>query len=724
MNLFNKTIAGLTAIALTVSGVLPVANVAQAAGWQQNAFDRNADLMPRVTNAASVSALEKLSTREEAIAFISRFIENYDFGLTYDASMNCDYTDAANIMSDLTDEVMAACEAGIIKSATTNAMVNPKALVTEGQFATMLARLVTGDPTMEEGDANAFLSDPNVMGQYAYTTYKGSNSLTKILALEMLRKLALALEEPTPVDCTMDPTMPECLPGTTGTMNTGTVVEVKAGNLDLTLGAGSPANGSSIPMNGVVTFAKVALAAGSSDVNVRSVTLRREGLGERTDFSRVYFEQNGVRISSRSSLTTDGMVTLSFTPALVVKANGTEVVDLVASLASSQAGSEHRFVVTAVDSSAVNATFSVTTPTLRTANYTVGAVTFTTGGVDTTIQGSETNYEIGRFRLDNVSNNDKVVKVKAITFRNAGDGDLTEGLMDIALYKNSTKVSNNVIINGREITFVLDNTELNASESSLFYIKANTKAVDSTAGDKYQFEIRNSEDLNAVESVTDFRVSVNGIPSTTALAEYTVKGGDLMITRDTSVATTNTVSPGQVGVILAKGTITARQPSNLEDLVTSITSSAALSRLVQKLTLRIGSSSATFTPPTTAGAVTNPVTFDGSFSVNGTTPFEITADLRASFSGNATMQLAAVQLTQFSIKEYLNGNQIQTNELIGTLSTVNVNVQKSVLSASRNDALSDRSVVRGSNELVIFGANLSTSTNSPITVNSLDFVAT
>lgn len=194
-----------------------------------------------------------------------------------------------------------------------------------------------------------------------------------------------------------------------------------------------------------------------------------------------------------------------------------------------------------------------------------------------------------------------------------------------------------------------------------------------------------------------------------------------MITRDTSVATTNTVSPGQSAVILAKGTITARQLATLEDLSFTLNSSAAISGLVQKLTLRIGNSSATFTPATSAGmSVTG--TFDGSFTANGATPFEITADLRPSFSGSATLQLANINLGQFAIREYAsNGNQIAIGQLIGSLATVNVNVQQSVLSASRNDGLSDRSVVRGSNELVVFGASLSTTTNTSITVNSLDF---
>ena len=74
--------------------------------------------------------------------------------------------------------------------------------------------------------------------------------------------------------------------------------------------------------------------------------------------------------------------------------------------------------------------------------------------------------------MNNTSTNDKEVKVKAISFRNAGNGSLANGLSDISLYKNSQKVSTDVIINGRDITFVVD-TMLTSSENGLFYIRAN-----------------------------------------------------------------------------------------------------------------------------------------------------------------------------------------------------------------------------------------------------------
>jgi len=100
-----------------------------------------------------------------------------------------------------------------------------------------------------------------------------------------------------------------------------------------------------------------------------------------------------------------------------------------------------------------------------------------------------------------------------------------------------------------------------------------------------------------------------------------------------------------------------------------------LTGVVQKLTLKIGNQTSSFTP---ASSDVSPLAdlFDGSFNLNGATSFQITADLRSSFTGTATIQLDSVELGDFGTAEYVsNGNPIGVNELIGSLSTVNVNVQ-------------------------------------------------
>jgi len=68
-------------------------------------------------------------------------------------------------------------------------------------------------------------------------------------------------------------------------------------------------------------------------------------------------------------------------------------------------------------------------------------------------------------------------------------------------------VSTDVIINGRDITFAV-NTKLTASETALFYIRANARAVENQNGDVYKLELKNVEDLNVSEMTTDFRATV------------------------------------------------------------------------------------------------------------------------------------------------------------------------------------------------------------------------
>lgn len=428
MNLTNKLLAGFTAMSTVVMSIAPIATFADdytedsvypygATVW---AINQGVTANSTVASAAPFANI----TREQFAAIAVRGFDAIGVDLTADDTLNCEYADLDSASAGLQDYVVEACQKGLFQDAddAVSAKFNPKATVSEAVVSVIFCKALAEDSSVCTADAGeafyAAANARNIENDVMSQEKSNAKMATRGMVFQMFKNVADMID-----DGSVDPTVPP----TTGTTNTGsTTVEVKAGNLDVTLGAGSPANMSSIPNNGVVEFAKVNLSAGSADVKVHSITFRREGLGERTDFDRVYFEKNGVRISSRSSLTSDGMVTLSFSPSLTVKAGSSEMVDLVASLVGAPAGSEHRFVATAVSSSAVDATFSVTTPTLRTTTYTVGTVAFTAQGSNTTVQGSETNYEIGRFRLDNLSNNDKEVTVKAITFRNAGDGDLTE----------------------------------------------------------------------------------------------------------------------------------------------------------------------------------------------------------------------------------------------------------------------------------------------------------
>jgi hypothetical protein len=58
----------------------------------------------------------------------------------------------------------------------------------------------------------------------------------------------------------------------------------------------------SVPKAGTVNFGTFDFTAGNEDVTLTSVKLVRQGLGSRSDFTRVWMEKNGVRISGRQTV--------------------------------------------------------------------------------------------------------------------------------------------------------------------------------------------------------------------------------------------------------------------------------------------------------------------------------------------------------------------------------------------------------------------------------------
>lgn len=192
-----------------------------------------------------------------------------------------------------------------------------------------------------------------------------------------------------------------------------------------------------------------------------SVQLTRNGLGNPTDFSRIYFEKDGVRVSSRSSIASDNKAILSFAPALVVKAGTTVSLDLYAEMKAT-VGSENQFASTTIDSSALNTVGGFTTPILRAAAYDVASITLSPmGGTGaTSVKAGDTNIELGQFKIQNngVNNATRDVKFKAITLRNNGNGDVATSLKDLFLERNGVKVSTNATVVGKDVIFTLADT--------------------------------------------------------------------------------------------------------------------------------------------------------------------------------------------------------------------------------------------------------------------------
>lgn len=106
------------------------------------------------------------------------------------------------------------------------------------------------------------------------------------------------------------------------------------------------------------------------------------------------------------------------------------------------------------------------------------------------------------------SNEDKDIVVKAITFRNDGDGDASSNLKNIKLLQNGKVVSKEVFHDGRNMTILLDNYLLKANQTPVFEITADVAYVDNADGDTYRFRVQRTQDIIANELATDFRASI------------------------------------------------------------------------------------------------------------------------------------------------------------------------------------------------------------------------
>lgn len=205
--------------------------------------------------------------------------------------------------------------------------------------------------------------------------------------------------------------------------------------------------------------------------------------------------------------------------------------------------------------------------------------------------------------------------------------------------------------------------------------------------------MRNTSDVNAVEQTTAFRSTVSFSPSATALQlyTYTVTGGDMTLSRDTSVALASNYAAGSDNVVLMKGTITAKFPMTVEDVTLSFTTGGAVANLSQMFTtiyMTIGSSTFSYSP--TVGDTA--ATFLGTALINGSATVKIYGKLKDTAPAG-TVYFEDLNLNDFTNKEYVsNGNTVTS--AVGAIAGVHVTSQTATLNVTRTDGLGNTNIAK------------------------------
>ncbi|MBW7954701.1 S-layer homology domain-containing protein [Candidatus Gracilibacteria bacterium] len=509
----------------------------------------------------------------------------------------------------------------------------------------------------------------------------------------------------------------------TGTTSTGTTstgadnnTQVKAGNLEVSLNPGSPANGTEVPGTGSVLFAKVDFTAGASDVSLNTLELKKVGLGNVNSDNEVWFEVNGKKVSSEVSFNNEGTAVVSFAPAYVVKAGSTETLDLYVGL-QSNAGVDYQFASSTVNSSALNVSGSFVTPKLRTANYTVNNITFDSVATTQNYKASSDLIDLGAFRLTNNTPNGKSttdVNLNSVSLYLSGSASL-DNLSNFQLVRDGVVVSTSSSVNGRYLTLVVDKNLVKSGLSAIYYVKANVSKVENST-DTYQLRLRDDSDLNVTEATNGFRTLVNS-SSVKLLTVVNVTGGETRLERDSTTALDATYAPGSSEVVLLKGTITAKNQVKLKDVTLSGATTLNLGDLFNTIYLSIGNSVISATP-TNSGVDLN---FKGTVYVQGTQNVKVYGNLKGTATGS--FKIGSMTAGSFVEKEYVS-NQQSVEDMIGSISSINVKVQDSVLNVARNDSLGDTTVSSPSEGVLVYGAQFTSTKGNPINLNAATFGVT
>lgn len=734
-SLFKKVTSTVSAIAVVASAVGSTVTASAA-----SEFAAYADALAAAgyINAQSTEAGYRLGdniTRAE-MAKIAVNLNGAEVATATD-KMFSDVTTAK--LGDLAGYVETAANAGIVSKA--NAKFRPTDLVTRAEMVKMLmaakgvapAETSAGfaDVTSALGDLAGYVNAAAAAGYInAGSSFRPNATATRGEAFKVaagVAELSAGGED--------DPGLGDLF-GTGSTGSTGstdstgstttptTPTEVKAGELSVALSASSAAS-KSVPSAGTVPFGKFDLSAGGSDISVSTVKFVRDGLGARTDISRVWLEKNGVRVSSRQTVGSDNVVTVSLSPALVIKAGATEALDLVATL-SGTTGSEHRFVVTSAEdvgstANKVVGSFPVATNVMKTTSYAVAGVSFATAGSNTTYKVGDTNAELGQFKLTNNATDDKSVTFKSIRVRNEGTGDISKNVANLAVYHNGTKVSSDVKVDGKYVSFAVNDT-IAFGRTETYYVKGDINSVETTSGDTYAFALQYSDDLTVDETSTGFRATITG--PNTVWSTNTVNGGDIILSKATSALSSQTVAAGTNDVVLLSADLKVSQAVTLQDLTVALTQggfSGSLSDLAHdfsSLKLVLGSATvATYTPA--ASAATSFV-FEGSYSANASTTLKIVGNLKTTATGK--YKIASVGFASFSRVEYVaTGNVVQSAQFAGSVEGVATTVGSATLTLTRNDGIANQNLAVGAIDSTVAQFTARANDVSDITITKLKF---
>ena len=496
----------------------------------------------------------------------------------------------------------------------------------------------------------------------------------------------------------------------------------------------------SVPVAGTVVFNAVDFKA-SEKVVIESVKLERTGLSDKKAIKWVWFEKDGIAVSAKASVSTDGTATTRFYNNFSV--NGTETLDLVVELQGTNPGSEVAFNIVGVTSTAKNVSANTKTSTYRTTNYTVSEVTFESA---VTVNNTATEYkvgdtkafEIGKFKLTNDrkgSSEDKNIIVKSLKLKNAKDLDLGDTFKNVYLTRDGKTVSKKVELDGKNMTIYFDDEEIVSGKSNQYTIFAEIAQLNE-ANKSVQLQLNKESELVANEKTTNFRVTVTKGQWEGKLKLYLFKWGKITFTNDSSLSKTVNAADGSSDVVLGKGTLTVSEPIKFKNITINSTSEDVDANkdsvVIKDLKIEIWGSTYYLEAscPTAWLAQTCTYKYNEEIYVSKTSDVRILANLRAWTAVNdKSVEFGKISNASFGTTtdawEYDNGNNdsIAQADIAGSIQISKLTVKPGKFNITNKSSATQKVTKDSSDDAVIFDGEI-TAKDGTVSINELTVAGT
>ncbi len=352
----------------------------------------------------------------------------------------------------------------------------------------------------------------------------------------------------------------------TGSTDTGSTV---SGDdvLTIALSADTP-EGANIP-SGVsgLPVAAYDFTAGSEDVTVTSVVLKRKGLSDKSTLGGLaaFSDEGRASKAKDDSQNNDTEATLSLTNGFVVKAGETRTLTIVADVNDSTfvvANDEFSIeLVEVVASTTAEKDGSLVANSFRVGSVDAPKIVFDDNGTVSNPKLGAEGTDIFKFQVKGPNGEDVILK--SLTFK-ADNSNAEDDLANFKLLKGTTEIAATASMNDKYLTFTLgDGLTITENKTEKFTVIADVVAG---AGDIISFYVDKNLDISAEGTKYGYGASVdiatNVVNTPGTLGTLTLQAGELTLV-DID-ASSDKIRENKDDVVLGKIKVTNVAGKNLE----------------------------------------------------------------------------------------------------------------------------------------------------------------